>query len=73
MNEIIINGWIARDKDNKLYLFSGSPYKTIDVWIGTVITELDENSFKNIKYSDKSSTKVELKININLPSTGEQK
>ena len=68
MNEIIVNGYIARDKDNKLYLYSNKPFKAMNIWVGNEIAELDENNFKNIKCDDKLPTKVELKININLYS-----
>lgn len=70
-NEVIVKGWIARDKNNRLYLYSREPLKDLDYWVGSVIIELSEYKFPNIKFEDESPTEVELKININLPSTGE--
>lgn len=71
MNEITINGWIARDENNLLYLYSNEPFKAIDMWVGNEITELSEYKFPNVKFEDETPTQVKLKININLPSTGE--
>lgn len=72
MNEII-NGYIARDKNDRLYLYSNKPLKGSSRWCGNIIKELDKSTFENITFNDKNPTRVELKINIKLPSTGEQK
>lgn len=70
MNELVIKGWIARDENNRLYLYSNEPFKAIDMWVGNEITELDEYKFPTITFKDETPTQVELKININFPLQG---
>ena len=58
--------WIARDKNNKLFLFTSPklPEKEGERWItfNFEYVELDNNLFPEIQWSDKKPTKVKLVI-----------
>ena len=62
--------WLARDKDDNLFLYIGSiPIKNRldNVWIAqellvTGIVQLDKDLFPEVKWSDEEPTKVKLVI-----------
>ena len=61
--------WIARDKNNSLYLHIGSkPVKFISSWVNTelycVSIRLDEKEHPEVQWSDEEPTKVKLVIDI---------
>ena len=58
--------WLARDKNNKLFLFVGPklPEKEGEIWVAfnAEYVELDSDLFPEVKWSDKEPTKVKLII-----------
>lgn len=58
--------WIARDKDNSLYLYNVKPAKSGDIWrmIGQSTygqaMEIDYNLFPEVKWEDKEPLKVDI-------------
>ena len=58
--------WLARDKNNELFLFVGPelPEKEEDQWLSIrdEWVEIDSNLFPEVKWSDKEPTKVKLVI-----------
>ena len=58
--------WLARNKNNDLYLYYGyeEPYKDKKHWdsITCDYLELDNNMFLEVKWSDEEPTKVKLII-----------
>ena len=57
--------WLARDKDETLYLFTQKPSRMNDRWAGILGTrrgELPRTMFPEIKWSDEEPTKVKLVI-----------
>ncbi len=67
MDKVTINGWVARDENGSLYLYSDEPWKgplgwkvDIDVWI----EPLDSTKFPNVKWEDEEPTQVTLTIQI---------
>lgn len=58
--------WIARDKDNSLYLYNVKPAKSGDIWrmIGQSTygqaMEIDYNLFPNVKWEDEEPLEVEI-------------
>lgn len=67
-NKII--GWLARDADDRLFLYETDPYKSSrrEKWYEDTEYKaprlLDSNLFPEVKWEDKKPTKVELTINI---------
>lgn len=61
--------WLARDKDNSLYLYIGNkPSKGFSEWSLKIIARTDDvvrlndSLFPEIQWSDEEPTKVKLKI-----------
>ena len=62
MEEIM---WLARDRDEELWLFSQKPSKLKGSWasiLGTRRGELPSTMFPEVKWSDDEPTKVKLEI-----------
>ena len=62
MEEIM---WLARDRDEDLWLFSQKPSKLKGSWAGILGTrrgELPGTMFPEVKWSDNEPTKVKLEI-----------
>ena len=61
---IIIDMWVARDKDNSLYVYvDKKPEKSDKIWDGYgEYAELDPRLFSEVKWSDEDPTKVKLVI-----------
>ena len=58
--------WLARDKDNTLWLFIGErPKKDKNGWINVPNNwrKIDSNLFPEVQWSDDEPTKVKLVIN----------
>ena len=56
--------WLARDKNNRIYLFEKKPEKGDEYWSyddGDYM-ELDISSFKEVQWSDEEPTKVKIVI-----------
>ena len=58
--------WLARDKDNELFLFIGEkPYKSGEIWYchnPNARCFLIKGKYPNVKWSDVEPTKVKLVI-----------
>ena len=58
--------WLARDKNNDLYLFIGieKPKKEGEqwIWICSEIIKMDNNLFPEVQWNDEEPTKVKLII-----------
>ena len=57
--------WLARDRDEELWLFSQKPSKLKGSWAGILGTrrgELPGTMFPEVKWSDNEPTKVKLEI-----------
>ena len=58
--------WLARDKDNDLYLFIGTekPKKEGEQWLCfcSEIVKMDNNLFPEVQWNDEEPTKVKLTI-----------
>lgn len=63
----MIDMWVARDKDNSLYLYiNKKPEKSDTIWDGYgEYAELDPRLFPEVKWSDEEPTKVKLVIDKN--------
>ena len=66
-NNKIMEIWLARDKNNYLFLFVGDkPIKVGSFWVGIkrgyVSVMLDEKEYPEVKWSDDEPTKVKLLI-----------
>ena len=63
-----MKAWIARDKDDVLYLFTEIPKKYKLMWhlpgLGNGIAMIPENTdeFNNVKWEDDEPTEIEIKI-----------
>ena len=61
--------WIARDKDEELYLFSKKPYKKEDYWsnsMGTItVLQLPSELFPEVKWEDEEPRELVLKVSDN--------
>ena len=60
MNEL--EGWLARDEDERLFLFLIEPQKAIGQWIGSRYIRLGSAFFPEVKWSDEKPTKVKITI-----------
>ena len=60
MNEI--EAWLARDENERLYLYLIEPQKVIGQWIGVKYIRLGSAFFPEIKWSDEEPTKVSITI-----------
>lgn len=60
--------WIARDKDDALWIFNGKPqkYPVLCSWNSPsgAARKLPKKLFPRVKWEDKKPTKVELTINM---------
>ena len=58
--------WLARDKDNNLYLYNFKPHKVDEDWWGPIDLEntlpIDNSKFPEVKWSDEEPIKVKLVI-----------
>ena len=61
-----MKGYVARDRDGKLFLFQKKPGKLRNIWVGIHITyalsQLPKSFFPHVKWSDKEPTRVTLTI-----------
>ena len=64
-----IEAWVARDRNGKLYIYRDRPLKDDDVWftdyespLGINFMRLADESFPEVKWSDKEATKVKITI-----------
>ena len=64
-NKGVVNNYVARDEDRRLYLYKDKPYKDDGMWIGNMIARIKSSSFPFIKWTDKEPTQVEITIEIN--------
>lgn len=63
--QIIIDGWVARDKNNVLCLFNDKPFKRDVEWDCGIHVEpmlIESKFFPEIKWEDEEPTKVKLII-----------
>jgi hypothetical protein len=60
--EITIDGWVARDKDGVIYVYSVKPGKKRIKWISSDFINIERHSFPEVKWEDKEPTKVKLII-----------
>jgi hypothetical protein len=60
--KIPIDIWVARDKDDKLYLYIHKPYKYKDKWLvdtdNANYLELENDLYPNVKWSDHEPLKI---------------
>ena len=60
--------WVARDKDNELYLYRDKPIKRTDniisKWITTSfnVIHIDSDLFPSVKWEDKEPTRVTIRL-----------
>lgn len=56
--------YVARDKNESLYLYEYKPKKNRTIWNDNLgfVEELDSNLFPEVKWEDKEPTEVELVI-----------
>lgn len=53
--------WVARDKDNSLYLYNTKPYKRGTIWeTDNACMYVSENLFPEIKWEDEEPLEVEI-------------
>ena len=67
LNRFMDEMWLARDKNNDLYIFIDEvpPKKKREKWIGrtfSTIIEIPKRHFQEVKWSDEEPTKVKLEI-----------
>lgn len=60
--EITIDGWVARDKDGDIYVYSDKPDKERIEWLSSNFINIERHSFPKIKWEDEEPTKVKLII-----------
>jgi uncharacterized protein YdeI (BOF family) len=58
--EITIDGWVARDKDGDIYVYSDKPDKERIEWLSSNFINIERHSFPEVKWEDKKPTKVKL-------------
>lgn len=65
-HHVTIEGWVARDKSGRIYLYEDRPtkHKTCYFANGGVFV-IPESAFTNVKWSDEEPTKVKITITIN--------
>lgn len=60
--------WVARDKDNELYLYRDKPVKQPEInasrWIATSfnVIHIDSELFPSVKWEDKEPTRVTIRL-----------
>ena len=59
--EATISGWVCRDEDGMLCLFSQKPKRGIEDWFGYYVTKLPMDSFPNLTWE---SDPLEVEITI---------
>ena len=64
-NDGVVNNYVARDKDRRLYLYQDKPYKDDGMWTGNMIARIKSSSFPFIKWTDKEPTHLNITIKIN--------
>ena len=61
--EVIVDAWIARDKNNCIYIHLYKPIKDTDEWRNNYsVLNIKEHLFPEIKWEDDKPTKVKLII-----------
>ena len=61
--EVIIDAWVTRDKNDALCLWINEPYKADSLWAGSsIIRTLPKSLFPEIEWEDDKPTKVKLTI-----------
>jgi hypothetical protein len=61
--EVVIDAWIARDKNNCVYIHPYKPIKDADEWRNNYsVLNIKEHLFPEIKWEDDKPTKVKLII-----------
>ena len=60
--------WIARDKDEELYLFSEKPSKREEFWLmssaTTTVIQLSSELFPEVKWEDEEPKEIVLKNDV---------
>jgi len=65
-HHVTIDGWVARDKDDRIYLYKDKPTKYATLYLAnSEIFRLPKSSFTNVKWSDEEPTPVKITITIN--------
>lgn len=67
--DTVIQGWVARDEDEGLFLYKdkptredGQPYGELSVWVASLIIRLDKNSFPDLTWeSDPEPVEIIIK------------
>lgn len=60
--------WVARDKNNKLYVYQNKPIKSVDEWKlsygnGKIhMLSISNELFPSVKWEDKEPTRVVLRL-----------
>ena len=62
-----LEGWVARDEDEELYLYKDKPLRGSEQWrenpvLITGLIELRKEWFPEVKWSDEEPTKVKITI-----------
>lgn len=73
-NIITVEGFAARDKDGKLYIYTEKPYKAGEGWISDNISadylfrisDKEASKFSDVKWQNKEPIKITLKIYPNV-------
>ena len=66
-NILVAKGWIARDKNNKIYFYDDKPSKNDSQWlgrIGKVFVRIDDDCFPQVNWEDDESVACEIVIKI---------
>ena len=61
--EVTVKGFVARDKDGRLFLYNEKPIKYNSIWIGDGFS-LQIDLLPQIKWEDKKPTPVEITIKL---------
>lgn len=51
-DKVTIEGWVARDGNNSLYLYEKRPVRDHNEWTEEIIIHLDDDLFPNLTWSD---------------------
>lgn len=66
-NILVIKGWIARDKNHKIYFYGDEPSKNDSQWVGKiakVFVRFDDDCFPQVNWEDDKPTACEIVIKI---------
>lgn len=64
--EVTIKGWVARDRDGTLFLYTGTPSMDRErtLWYGPECTTLLRKDFPSVQWSDPEPTPATITIKI---------